>query len=104
MVKENETNKKDGIISDVDQVRIDELSHDITFYFKRNKEEYRLSININRANEGKIEIHAQNDDVPVLMASSFTNTVMYEKLLDQARDILFDICQYTDEIVEEYIK
>ena len=86
------------------QVKIEELSHTIAFYFKKDSREFRLSIEVNRDSEGKIELEEQNDDQPILIASTNTNWVLYEKLLDRARNTLFNICALADELANEYIK
>jgi len=99
-----EANKKKSRAKEKEQVGIEELSHAIVFYFKKDDREFRLSIEVNRDSEGKIELEEQNDDQPILIASSNTNWVLYEKLLDRARNTLFNICALADELANEYIK
>lgn len=84
--------------------RIKELSHSITFYFKKGEREFRLTIKVDRNNEGKVEIEEQNDEQPILIASDSTNWVLYEKLMGQARGVFYSVCQYADKLANEYIK
>jgi len=99
---------KEHVISDVNQIRIEELSHIISFYFKYDKREFILKINTDINEEGKIELKETDGEMnnynPILFASDETNNFLFNNLKDKARDILFSICQYADELADEYIE